>query len=594
MAQKIIGLDIGSWSVKATVLESSLRRVSLVGFHEHHLPVDASGQTMPGELPAAVRATLAGLDVDVVATAVPGVQVLTRELDLPFSDEKRIAPVLGFQLEGLLPRPIDSVIYDWHILKKKPDGARLLCPAADKAWLEGWLAEVKAGGVDPRYVTLSALALQHLTPHLAVDAGDRPWAIIDMGHRSTQITLIQSGRVEAFRTLSRGGHQVTQAIARALGVNYTDAEHAKHTQVSLAGAAAHGPLAQAAGQALEPLFREIKVTIDKFAERGQGEAGAGGRERISEVVLIGGAARLPGVDALLARMLGVPVGPPRPSGVIWDQVRKAPDLFDLGLPSVGLALEHVGDHEHRVNFRRGGGGFGDLGALRAKAGWIAAFLAVALVLFFVRKQLRASTLEDQQAQLVARLDEYTKKVLDGPVSPNAEPAARFKAVKTLVTSPPESEVEYVYPGMTAFRIFYEVTKAQDQINDKAMPPEPEPPDPEDPDPIPTPPAPVIEPADRRQIELSSFQADLKSATVSGIGYDIGTIEELASKLREHPCFKKVDLKETRKTTRHPTRPAWLDFTLKLDVKCEPRATPAPATATAGGGADKATATTEEK
>jgi len=591
MAQKIIGLDIGSWSVKATVLESSLRRVTLTGFREHHLPVDANGQTLPGELAASLRATMAGLDADVVATAIPGVQVLTRELTLPFSDDKRIAPVLGFQLESLLPRPIDTVIYDWHVLEKKPDGARLLCPAADKVWLEGWLAEVKAGGVEPRYVTLSALAAQHLAPHLSVDAGDRPWVLIDMGHRSTQLTLVRNGRVEAFRTLSRGGHHVTQAIGRALGVGYTDAEHAKHSQVSLAGAAAHGPLAQAAGQALEPLFREIKVTLDRF--NSPPADGAASRERVSEVVLVGGAARLPGVDALLARMLGIPVAPPRPNGPIWEQVRKAPDLLDLGLSSVGLALEHVAESEHRVNFRRGGSSFGDLGALRAKAGWIAAFLALALVLFFVKKQLRASTLEDQQGQLVARLDSYAKEVALPPVAKNLEPAARFNAIKTIVTKPPESEVEHVYPGMTAFRIFFEVTKTQHSINAKAIPPEPEPPDPEDPDPIPTPPTPTVEPADRRQIELSGFQADLKSATISGIGYDIGTIEELAAKLRDHPCFKKVDLKETRKTTRHPTRPAWLDFTLKLEVKCEPKSAPAPATATAGG-ADKATPAGGEK
>ena len=75
MAQRIIGLDIGSWSIKAMVLESSLRRMSFMEMREHHLPVDAHGMPLPGELPAAIRAVLKGIDVDVLAAGVPGVQV---------------------------------------------------------------------------------------------------------------------------------------------------------------------------------------------------------------------------------------------------------------------------------------------------------------------------------------------------------------------------------------------------------------------------------------------------------------------------------------------------------------------------------------
>ncbi|MFO0751054.1 MAG: pilus assembly protein PilM [Myxococcota bacterium] len=573
MAQRIVGLDVGSWSVKAMVLESSLRKMSFVGFREHHLPVDANGQALPDELAAAVKATIGDLDVDIVSTAVPGVQVLTREVRLPFSDAKRIAPVLGFQLESLLPRPIETVVYDWHVLKKDAEGATLLCPAADKAWLQGWLSELKAGGAEPRYVTLTSLALGQLGAHLSMDAGDRPWAIIDMGHRSTQITLVRQGRVEAFRTLARGGHHVTQAIARALGVSYADAEHAKHSQVSLVGDEAHSPLARAAGQALEPLFRDIKLTIDAFAERDVG--------RIAEVLLMGGGARLPGIEPLLAKMLDMPTSTPHLAGAIWDEVRRNATVPEIGLAAAALALEHVAEGDHRVNFQRGGGGFGDLGALRAKAGWIAAFLAVALVLFFVRKQIRIGTLKDQQTQLVARLDEHAKKVLDETIPAGKEGVDRFKYMQALVTAPPESEIEQVYPGATAFRSFYDMTKVLGTLNAAAAPPEPEPLEPGD-DPDPDPPAPVEAPADRKQIELQSVMFDLKTGTITGIGYDIGTIEGFASKLRQNPCFKKVDLKDTKKTTRNPVRASWLDFTLKLEIKCDPKLG-APATATASAG-----------
>ena len=86
MAQRIIGLDIGSWSVKAMVMESSLRRLSFVELREHHVPTDALGAPLPGALGPAVRAVLQGVDSDVLTAGVPGVQVLMREVTLPFGE----------------------------------------------------------------------------------------------------------------------------------------------------------------------------------------------------------------------------------------------------------------------------------------------------------------------------------------------------------------------------------------------------------------------------------------------------------------------------------------------------------------------------
>ena len=43
MAQTVIGLDVGTWSIKAAALESTLRGFSLVEVAEHHLPRGADG-----------------------------------------------------------------------------------------------------------------------------------------------------------------------------------------------------------------------------------------------------------------------------------------------------------------------------------------------------------------------------------------------------------------------------------------------------------------------------------------------------------------------------------------------------------------------
>ncbi|MBL8784853.1 MAG: pilus assembly protein PilM [Deltaproteobacteria bacterium] len=592
MAQRIIGLDIGSWSIKAMVMESSLRRVNLVELREHHIPADAFGQPLADGLGAAIRAVLSGVDADVIVAGIPGVQVLTRELALPFSDEKRVGPILGFQLESLLPRPLETMVYDWHVLRKTAEGASLLCPAADKVWLEDWLTQVRTGGADPRQLTLGSIAIENLVPHLdmGVEEGgvERVVAVIDLGHRSSEVTLLRGGKLEGIRALSRGGHQVTQALARQLQIAYADAEHLKHEGLRLDGEVPdgvdeleHRRHVKIAVSALEPILRELKMTLDAMVSR----LGVG--VRLNGVVLTGGMSRLAGIDDIIARMLDVPVVRGRMKGPIWEAIAGQGAVCEIGLVASALALEYVADGEHRVNLRRDGdGGMGsDFGALRAKAGWIGAFLAILLAIFMARKVMRVSTLEAHEEQLAKRLEDYADKVLGEKLDMEVETKVRFDQVVETVTNPPGSETDQVYPTMTAFKIFYEVTKIQKALNDEAAkaaaPAEDPGADEEDEGglPKPKPAAPAVDAggaaasaADKKQIELNTFAADMKAAnsagaTIAGSGFDIVTIENFASRLKQYPCFKKVDRQETKKTN-NPNRPGWTDFTIKLEVKCD--------------------------
>ncbi len=611
MAQRIIGLDIGSHSVKAMVVQSSLRRLTLTELREHHIPIDATGTPVPGELAASIKAVLAGLESDVLVAGVPGTQVLLRELDLPFSDDKNVAQVLPFRLEGLLPRPIETMTHDWHLLRKTATGAQMLCPAADKQWLEQWLKEVRQGGAEPRQLTLSMLASENLFAHLDAPAGATV-ALVDIGHRSTQLSLVKDGRIEGVRALSRGGHQVTQAIARAMSIPYPDAEHLKHTALRLGREDARETsnedvtviqravadvdsdisredavrIERAAMTALEPILRELGMTLDAMTRP---------QETIDRIVLVGGTARIPGLDAMLEEATGLPVERPAPKGPLWGELVHDRRVLELGLPSIALALEHVVDSGgHRVNLRRGEfGGFSDFSAITARAGWIAAFVGILLAIFVARKFLRISTLEGHEKLLAEKLDEQSTRLLGEAQDESVATIDRFRTVRDAVAEGSKTETEQIYPQMTAFRLFFDVTRIQHEVNAQAEPPKPGEDDAfeedEDglpkPKPVPATPPPAIPAAEKHQIELTSFAAEVKSptsaaATVAGSGFDIVTIEKFASKLREHKCFKQVDRQETKKTT-NPARPGWTDFTLKIEVTCgtplEPKAAKAEAT-----------------
>jgi type IV pilus assembly protein PilM len=566
MAQRILGIDIGSWSIKATVVESSLRRSTLVAYREHHLPADATGQPLPGELRAAIQATLQGLDYDSVVSQVPAAQALTRELDLPFSDPKRIAQILPFQLESVVPKPLDTLAYDYQLLDKRTDGAKILCAAVDKAWLRDWLGRIGAAGVQPRTLTVGPMALDNILPHL--DAGppslDGPGgaiAVVDLGHRGTTVSVFRQDRLVAFRTLARGGHHLTQALMRELDVTWADAEGLKHRAVTVdeVELAAQSDervrrFSRIVAGALDPLLRDLRVSLDALGAR----SGA-----IGELILAGGGSRLAGIDAAIAAATDLPVRFAAPRGSIWSPETAAIDgVASQGLLAAALALEPLtADDRHRVDLRKGEFAYGsDFDAVRSRLGWMIGFAVLLLIGHFVRQAVEISELSKQQAKLSERLNEHMEKIGEKDFGAELEVPERFAMALELIQVPPADETREIYPGMTAFAAFYEATRVQQEVNDGLLPDEIF-----DDENMPKPDRPPI--AELKQVELQSFNTDGKSLTITGTGFDIDVIEAFKSKLGELPCFKQVERQETRATSNRD-RPNWRDFTLKAELKCE--------------------------
>src|SRR4051794_13469693 len=111
MAHKILGVDLGSYSVKVVELEAGFRTAEVQGFYTRLVA--------PGDEPVAERSlrTLAGLlnerglTAEMRYEALAGDALTVRVLTLPFGDPKKIDQVVGYELEGQIARDIDDVIF---------------------------------------------------------------------------------------------------------------------------------------------------------------------------------------------------------------------------------------------------------------------------------------------------------------------------------------------------------------------------------------------------------------------------------------------------------------------------------------------------
>jgi type IV pilus assembly protein PilM len=553
MAQTVIGLDIGSWSIKAAIFESTLRGFTLIDVVEHRIPRTPEGVPAETDLSDLVGATLKPVaDHDTLATSVSGGRVMSREVELPFSDERRVRSVLGFQLEGKLPADLDDLVYDYTLIEEDEDRALLFCPAVDRAWLAGFLESLKTGEADPRVVTLSPLGYGRLLHHLGVDT-DKVIALVDIGHEETTVSVVRGGSVRLTRTIGRGGHQVTLALAEALELDYGEAEKVKHQGVRLDGHRSDGADDEMAqrrtkivSEALAPTLRDIRLTLHAQTQR----LGAS----IDRIYLFGGTCRLPGVEDLVARNVDAPVQVPVISRQPWSELAMDP-LDQMSIPAaVGLGLRLVDEASgETLNFRQGDLAYeSDFKALRDKAGFLTVIALILLSAFFGRQIIELRALEANHGALTAALEAFSETVI-------GELKDDFEYVKQRLLMPVAKSDDKVYPDISAFRSFYDVTTAQNTVN--AIPPKEDAGESEgsdDPD--------DAEDKSGFEVELKQIQADLRTLFVKGEANDIEAVEAFTAELKKNRCFSEVETNDTTRIS-FGDRQDWLRFQLKVEVAC---------------------------
>lgn len=321
MAQKFIGVDLGSHHVKGVVISSGLRGVQVLDTFEEPVGTPAApsegGEAVDPlghQLSVALHALRGrGLLGQPVALSLPPGLLSYRLLSFPFSDERRIAQAVGFEADGQFPIPIEELVYG-HFTVPSPDGGgRALVVAAQRDKVEQITTLFERAGTDVKIVTSPAIAAAHVAkielPTHVPQQGEQPLQpvglLVDIGHRHTHFVALGAKGPLAVRTLRRGGKIITNAIRQAYRLGAPEAEAAKHRDAFLPH---HGyseisddqmEAGKMVAKAFEPILRELEHT--RLWLR------ATYRLEPAKLVLCGGGSQLSGIDAYLSEHTGLPV-----------------------------------------------------------------------------------------------------------------------------------------------------------------------------------------------------------------------------------------------------------------------------------------------
>lgn len=347
-----VGLDIGSEAVRAAVVDVSKSAPVLKRFADMPLP---PGSVVAGEIvdEGAVGEAIvalwkrAGLPKKRVVVGIANQRVIVRQVDVPHLEEEELVDALPFQVEDVIPIPVEEAVLDFVPLEEfnTPDGdlmLSILVVAAPREMVDSLVELVRGAGLQVASIDLQAFGLVRAAFGTDLTlGGEGPQGLLDIGATMSQIAVVRGGITRFVRVLPTGGQQFTDALVSAASLGREDAEELKRaTGVSPEGFPAGDGDDVQAKQVLtrvaDSLIEEVRGSVSYYLTQA-------GEHALDRLVVSGNGARLPHLANRVARTLGTRVEPVR----VLDHVNlgrlRMTESQVLGLQpvlpaAVGLAL----------------------------------------------------------------------------------------------------------------------------------------------------------------------------------------------------------------------------------------------------------------
>jgi general secretion pathway protein L len=477
-----LGIDIGATAVKAVIVRSAYRRLTLEGMVSvdlEQVAVPASG--VEGEAAAAldaqarvreavrmaVTAVHGGTSAqrDGIATSIDGVRVAIRTLSLPASAQKQLGDVLPFELEAQVPFDMENAVFDYRVLSAPKAGD-------DRATVDVLAAVAKTDDVraridlvreavlaEPERVGVGPFPLGNLVPYLPAMAEHPVVAIVDLGTTSSDVIVFRGGDPVFARTVSAGTKGLPATASK--------------------------------------LAREIRVSLSAYR--------ASGGELPTKLFLCGGGAFVSGAEGFLSGELEIPT-----------ELLPAPTLERVGVPderlaemprfakALGLALGLSG-RGTGLNLRRGPLAYErGWGWMKEKVPVLTGLAAVLFVSFVFSSWAKLHAASSERETLEQALAMVTRDVL-GEETSSAERANELLNQQT--GAPDENPL----PHADAFDVMVRMSES-----------------------IP----------DSMQHDVEELDVNKGKVTIHGIVGSIPDAQAIATALQTEPCFQDVRITRT--------------------------------------------------
>jgi type IV pilus assembly protein PilM len=344
-SKPLVGLDIGSSSVKAVEITKSKRGYQLTGFAVEPLVPDSvvDGAIMDAPLVASAikRIFTSGkFKPKTVATGISGHSVIVKRVVVPAATPSEVEASIQMDMEQYIPFDIAEVNMDYQVVgpgttPTEEAGIDVVLVAAKKDKIQNHTNVISLAGRSPNIVDIDAFALQNaFEANYTVDP-DSTIALLNIGASLMNINITKGGMPLFVRDVSVGGNQYTDILQKELQLNFQEAEDLKLGKTGGAEAEMVQPLLESI---TDMLIMEVQKTFDFFRETYP-------TERISQVLISGGTSNMYGLAERLQETFKYPTQVLNPFKAITLGAKvEGSRIRSLGpalAVAVGLALRGV-------------------------------------------------------------------------------------------------------------------------------------------------------------------------------------------------------------------------------------------------------------
>ncbi|MBI2487081.1 MAG: type IV pilus assembly protein PilM [Deltaproteobacteria bacterium] len=342
--KEVVGLDIGSNSIKLAELKETKKGYQLKNIGETLLPPEAIVNKVITNRDAVSEAIYSLIEELRVKTknaviSISGHSVIIKKVSIPKMSEKELREAVPWELEQYIPQSIEDVNYDFQILPgPTPEGNMdVLIVAAKKDITNDYINVVNDAGLNPVVVDVDVFALENMYEANYPESGGVV-ALVNIGASVTNINILKNGISVFTRDITTGGNQFTELIQKEFDVGYDEAEKMKN---SLGRSDVSPELDRISQDFTDLISGEIKRTLDFFSTTLW-------REKVDKIMLGGGTSKVPRIREVLEDITNAPVELLNP----FRNILYSPNDFDpeyildiapkMGV-TIGLALRKMGD-----------------------------------------------------------------------------------------------------------------------------------------------------------------------------------------------------------------------------------------------------------
>jgi type IV pilus assembly protein PilM len=304
-AKTIVGLDIGSSSIKAVELKKTKGEIQVAHVGLEPLASDIVVDSMivdSGSVSSAIGKifTTAGIKTKSVATSVSGHSVIVKKISVSPQSDEELAASIQSEAAQHIPFDVNDVNIDYQILNPDESGAQMdvLLVAVKRDKILNYTNVLSLAGKAASVVDIDAFALQNCYEYNYEPAPGSTVALLNLGASVMNINIVKGTTPLFTRDVSVGGNQYTDSLQKELDLSFDDAEALKlGKKVGTVSEDAKMPILQ---QVTEIIVLEIQKTFDFFRATAAGE-------HIERIYLAGGSSRVPGLLEGLRQEFSLPV-----------------------------------------------------------------------------------------------------------------------------------------------------------------------------------------------------------------------------------------------------------------------------------------------